>query len=1415
MIEISSIQRKNHDFEVLYRQQKRLQQISEYKNVNLIKATRRLDDKFYSSTSLGFLYSTNPVRKFLIRLVLTKYFDYFILVVILANCAIITVPEIIDISWQDGADLVFLWIYTIESILKIVCMGFFMGKYSYLRDPWNILDFIVMLAGWVGIIFKSSSISIVRTIRILRPLRTFNSVPEMKTLIVSIFRAFPLLLDIFLLFLFSLFVFALIGVQIYSGQLNHRCTTTEGKITENLCYIPLQCQEFDTNCADTGCGENEYCWSTKTNPNQGCTSFDNIFLSMLTVFIAVTLEGWSDVMRFGRKVLNQRFFNDIYFIALIIIVSFFLVKLTVAAIYVKFIQTRGEEEAVKGEPTLWDHCPDEPFSAQGSWEYKLYLVRATAYRIIKNEKFDWFFVVMIAINTCIMASEYYGMSDFHVSLINYFNSCLTFCFSIELILKFTGLGAKDYLNSIGNIFDGILVIIGYVEIGTLIQNRPLSKQNMLRMVRVLRVFKLARKWQGLKVILQKLINSTRSICYLGLITFITIFVYTLLGKRLFEGKLDDGFGNVPRANFNNFWWAFVTVFNLVTGENWNTIFYNTIGPNGWVYSIYFISLIVIGGYILLNLFIAILLEQFDDHSQIPKESNNIDLENTILYRYQQVTRLENKKKDLKRRAKIKMKFTDVSSASQELRISGHSYCIFSSSNKLRLICKQIMIHPYFDNLIYSLIIMSCGSLILDEPKQPEFTTRFLRMYTRLVLFLFFVEFLIKSIVLGFVKGKDAYLKSIWNVIDLVIIVFSILDEVLSYSLQSLNFVRAFRALRALRPLRMVSHNENMRKVISSIFAAIPAVFNVMLVTFLFYIVFGIIGVIFFKGIMYTCNDPSIKLIEDCKGTFIDQYGNQASRSWEGSPYNFDNIGNGILTLFSISTLEAWPIFMYAAVDGVGQGKAQERDANQAAALFYITFIFITNFFIMNLYLGAVIKKFNEIQEEIDGSFFLSNTQKEWVRTQKLMVNCSPKIRYLQPKNKIRKFFFRMVLNYKFEYIIQSVIFLNIIIMSLYIYPSDDDLNELQSVSNIIFICIFSFEFIAKILGVGVRFYFASKSNRFDLLILLLSVVSVSNYLNFSNALVLRALRISRLFRIMKIFKNFRSLIKTLIVSLPSLLNVGAILCLLWFVYGVAGSYLFSNIDYSHATVLNDDINFKSFYNSVMVLFQSMTGENWNLIMIDCMGYNCSAGSENCGSPISSTIYWISYTILGQYFFFSLFIAVILENFTSCEQEISVTGLHHNDLKKFQQVWSIYAPYGENYIDTKYIPSFLQHLDPPLGFKGQNLSRSKMLHIVLALGISDIKGKVHFAEFLWKLAHAVSGTDMSTAAPCEALRNIQKILPRKLPYSTSYEPNASLAAKTLAAYVIIDKWRTYKKSKSIILSSKPRLNRAIKKKNTDN
>ena len=289
------------------------------------------------------------------------------------------------------------------------------------------------------------------------------------------------------------------------------------------------------------------------------------------------------------------------------------------------------------------------------------------------------------------------------------------------------------------------------------------------------------------------------------------------------------------------------------------------------------------------------------------------------------------------------------------------------------------------------------------------------------------------------------------------------------------------------------------------------------------------------------------------------------------------------------------------------------------------------------------------------------------------------------------------------------------------------------------------------------------------------------------------LRISRLFRILKVFRTFQSILKTLLISLPSLLNVGAILCLLWFVYAIAGTYLFSGLDYSNSQILSDQINFQTFYNSFMALFQAITGESWNLIMLDCMGYFCDSSQDQCGNPTTAIVFWVTYTILGQYFFLNLFIAVILENFISNQDTVIVVGLRDSDLNKYKQAWSVFAPYGELCIETKQVPSLLQILDSPLGFKGQNLKKTQLIHIIFSLGIVDAQGKVHFAELLWKLAHSVAGADMSTAVPCEALRSIQKILPRKgLVFDGN--SNKSLAAKTLAAYMIINQWKKHRESK---------------------
>ena len=105
---------------------------------------------------------------------------------------------------------------------------------------------------------------------------------------------------------------------------------------------------------------------------------------------------------------------------------------------------------------------------------------------------------------------------------------------------------------------------------------------------------------------------------------------------------------------------------------------------------------------------------------------------------------------------------------------------------------------------------------------------------------------------------NPYLKNNWNRLDFIIVLISIANWVMGFIGlgANLTYLRALRALRALRPLRMVSRNEGLKAVVSSVFKAIPAILNTLIVSLLFYLIFGILGIILFKGKFYYCNDTS-------------------------------------------------------------------------------------------------------------------------------------------------------------------------------------------------------------------------------------------------------------------------------------------------------------------------------------------------------------------------------------------------------------------------------------------------------------------------------------------------------------------------------------------------------------------------------
>jgi hypothetical protein len=111
------------------------------------------------------------------------------------------------------ADTIFQYLYTAEMIVKIVSLGFILNTGSYLRDAWNILDFIIIASGFMGMFLQGSGVNLsaLRSFRVIRPLRTISSVKGLRIIVSALINAIPLLRDSLLVLLFFFLVFAIAG----------------------------------------------------------------------------------------------------------------------------------------------------------------------------------------------------------------------------------------------------------------------------------------------------------------------------------------------------------------------------------------------------------------------------------------------------------------------------------------------------------------------------------------------------------------------------------------------------------------------------------------------------------------------------------------------------------------------------------------------------------------------------------------------------------------------------------------------------------------------------------------------------------------------------------------------------------------------------------------------------------------------------------------------------------------------------------------------------------------------------------------------------------------------------------------------------------------------------------------------------
>ncbi|CAB4057700.1 CACNA1B [Lepeophtheirus salmonis] len=312
--------------------------------------------------SCFFLSGKNPIRRAVIWFVRWIVFEWIIIFTIIANCIVMALDQ--HLPHKDKSKLsvqleelepVFMGIFTMEMCFKIVADGFILHHGSYLRNPWNIMDFIVVISGFLPYLIPKSDkkentgpdLSTLRTFRVLRPLKLVSGVPSLQVVMSAIGKAIGPLVNIALLLLFAIIIFAIIGLELYSGSLNSTCYDINdlnriitGGDSGNPCYrgsskhSPVGSYTCNTNTS--------ICLQKWVGPNNGITSFDNIGLAMLTVFQCVTMEGWTPILYWTNDALGN-LFNWIFFIPLIIVGSFFMLNLFLGVLSGEFAKEKERE----------------------------------------------------------------------------------------------------------------------------------------------------------------------------------------------------------------------------------------------------------------------------------------------------------------------------------------------------------------------------------------------------------------------------------------------------------------------------------------------------------------------------------------------------------------------------------------------------------------------------------------------------------------------------------------------------------------------------------------------------------------------------------------------------------------------------------------------------------------------------------------------------------------------------------------------------------------------------------------------------------------------------------------------------------------------------------------------------------------
>ena len=1096
---------------------------------------------------------------------------------------------------------------------------------------------------------------------------------------------------------------------------------------------------------------------------------------------------------------------------------------------------------------------------QNAYVKRIQKIRYAFYVFANNDYFEYTILSIVIINSFYLAFEGNLFIPEFLSSIKILNFIFNIIFIFEYVVKFIGLTPLVYYSDPFSYLDTAIIIFSLVDIVAPEENsdifetkKSISSQlaflRVFRIFRVIRIAKVLRKLKSMRIIIVSIKKSLKNVAYIIIILILFIFIFQLLGMSLLY----------QNYHFKSFLVSFYSTYQILTLENWDTIFYE-IWPINKFCIFYFVFWIFIGNYILFNLFISILIQSFSDMDMEDEDDLTEDdiieriyplpdylftLKNNITdYNYVKIHELrraskepmynnifssgtistskegmnkysssnfnlanisklsidteseENlEKTDFSKTTEFKDEVEDVDEDNKMYtliekrmikwqkinKIFKKNECedslyLFSQSNGFRILCMKLINHSLFDKFILFIIILSTLRLIMDTFLGGYSIAFFFDICDLIFNIIFLLEAVIKMIALGLAFDEGSYLRDNWNKMDAIIVICSFIEfhtfsqkYIFSQSyISSFEFLKIMRLLRTLRPLRFISHNDNLKLIVTSLFDSALPIFNTLFILIVVLFMFSIVGISLFYSYFHNCY-----LLQD-NGSFIlpqDSFNAEllaknnvtndmpsisdfCARRYNGimdtgPTFKFSNIIDAFITSYVLSTMEGWPEIM-----------SNYRIYENSYGIFFVVFNLIVAYFFLNLFTGIMFKYFNEAyKRELKLDSDDKKTSKYYDFLTQIFSARSDYIIWKKPSKGTIKYYLREFVDSEyFENVMLGIIFFNFLILCQSYEDSPKNYIDALRIINKIITVLFTIELFFKLCAYGLKSYFYLYWNIFDFILVVISYIDWkfeeiegidSSFLRtFQLIRVLRVLRVSRVLRLIKALKGLEKLIQTLQWSISALSNVLFLTLVIYGTIALMGCYLYegdkSVIKIRNSYYINDYFNFDNFYKSYLLIFRCSTGENWHNIMEEYAYINDADMGYSFG-------FFILDNFITSVILLNLLLMVTLHQYDEfTDKDYNPIDKFNSFIKDFNNAWNKFSTEDdEGYRIKKFLAAkFLIELNIQKFFLPEKNKLEYAKKYVCDLKLYyDKEDYVYYHDVIFKILYKLYGTKIDRDNP---------------------------------------------------------------------